>query len=289
MHSGVRVDMTLLRASTDTGVVFRRTDVGGGQGEIAATYDNVGDTHMCTRVRNPDGIEVSTIEHLMAAFAGVGVDNVIVELDGPEVPVMDGSAAPFVFLIECAGVEEQNVPRGAIQILKHVEVCDGERQVSLSPADDFSLNVEIDFGHPLIGHQKYFVALDDGVFKNDVSPARTFGFMRDVEALKALGLARGGSLDNAVVIDGDRIINDEGLRFGDEFVRHKALDSIGDMYLAGAPLLAHYRGVCAGHTLNQRLLRAVFADPDSWRFVNADDFVSAVPSSWPERKVAALA
>ncbi len=281
------VAMTLLPAPPDSGIVFRRTDVESDQCDIAATYDNVCDTRMCTRIRNASGVEVGTIEHLMAALAGVGIDNVIVQLDGAEVPVLDGSAAPFVFLIECAGVATQDVPRGAIEVLKPVSVTDGTRSASLSPGRESSLHLEIVFDHSLIGCQAYRVVLEKDVFKREVASARTFGFLCDVQDLKARGLARGGSLANAVVVDGNKVVNREGLRFADEFVRHKALDSIGDMYLAGAPLLGHYHGICTGHGLNQKLLSAMFADPTSWRPVHFDE-ADAEPE-WPQREVAALA
>ena len=279
--------MTLLSAAPDTGIVFRRTDVDADTGDIAATYENVCDTRMCTRIRNVHGVDAGTIEHVMAAFAGMGIDNAIVELDGAEVPVMDGSAAPFVFLIECAGTAAQEVPRGGIEVLKPIKVKDGTRFASLAPGRGFSLRVEIDFDRSLIGRQEYCTVLDRDVFKRELASARTFGFLGDVQDLQARGLALGGSLSNAVVVDGNKVVNYEGLRFDNEFVRHKALDSIGDMYLAGGSLVGHYHGVCAGHGLNQKLLKALFADPAAWRPVHMEE--SAAESEWPEPEVAALA
>ncbi len=269
LHGGKRVDMTLLPAEPDAGIIFRRADLGGA--EVRATYENVNDALMCTSLGNGDGVKVATVEHLMAALAGLEIDNLIVELDGAEVPIMDGSAAPFVFLVECAGVAEQHVPRRAIRILKTVEVADGERSASLSPADGFSIAFEIAFDHPLIGGQSCYCDLTDGAFKRDLSRARTFGFLADIDRLHENGLALGGSLENAVVLSDDAVLNEGGLRYADEFVRHKALDCIGDLYLAGAPLLGHVRGVCSGHKMNNSLLRTLFADEDAWCSVVLDD------------------
>ncbi len=265
LHSGARVGMTLRPAPIDSGIVFRRTDRGGA--EIAAQWWNAVEQPLCTRLDDGKGVSVATIEHLMAALAGLEIDNAIVELDGPEVPVMDGSAAPFVFLLECAGVVEQRErPRRAIKLLKPVTVSEGAKSASLTPAEAFSMSFAIDFASTAIKRQDITVALDPETFKTQLSRARTFGFLRELDEMRAAGLARGGSLENAVVIDGDDVLNREGLRFSDEFVRHKALDALGDLYLAGAPLIGHFRGVRSGHALNRRLLEAVFADPGAWCF-----------------------
>ena len=273
LHRGTRVDMTLLPAEPDTGIVFRRTDLGGA--EIRATHENVNGTLMCTSIGNGDGVKVATVEHLMAALSGLDIDNLIVELDGDEVPIMDGSAAPFVFLVECAGIAEQHVPRRAIRILKTIEVADDGRSVSLSPADGFSIAFEIDFDHPLIGGQSCYFDLSDGVFKRELSRARTFGFLAEIDRLHENGLALGGSLENAVVLSDDAVVNEGGLRYADEFVRHKALDCIGDLYLAGAPLIGHVHGVRSGHKMNHRLLEALFADDDAWCSVVLDDITGS--------------
>ena len=279
LHTGARVTMTLRPAEVDHGIVFRRTDVTGPAALVAATWRHVVDTRFCTAVANEAGVRVGTIEHLMAALAGCEIDNAVIDVNGPEVPVMDGSAAPFVFLIECTGVVEQAAPRMAIEILHRVAIADGERSVSLTPGSGFSLSFEIDFDNPLIRQQSMLIELDNGSFKSEISRARTFGFDAQIGALRKAGLARGGSLDNAVVISGNRVVNEEGLRYADEFVRHKVLDSIGDLYLGGAPIIGHFRGVRSGHTLNNQLLRRLFAQRLAWRFVEqSDDLAVAGPA-----------
>src|SRR5271156_4710936 len=280
LHSGVRVNMILNPAGAGTGIVFRRTDVRGAQQFIPARFDTVTDLTMCTTVGNGDGISVGTIEHLMAAFAGCGVDNVLVELDGPEVPAMDGSAAPFVFLIECADTVEQPAIRRYIQLLQQIEVRDGNRAAILSPADYFGVSFEIDFANAVVGEQSCHFALYNGTFKAELARARTFGFVSEFEQLQSRGLARGGSLENAVVISGEKVLNEEGLRYEDEFVRHKALDSIGDLFLAGAPILGHFHGIRSGHALNNRLLQALFAEQDAWQYTDH-------PAAWSERRAVA--
>ncbi len=261
LHSGERVAMTLLPAAPDTGIVFRRMDAGG---EIKAGWANTVESALCTVLSNEEGIRVSTVEHLMAALAGAGVDNAIVELDGSEVPVMDGSAAPFVFLIECAGVVAQQALRQAIKVLKPVWVEDGNATATLLPDVGFSMSFEIDFADLVIRRQDFRVVFDAGTFKAELSRARTFGFLDDVDRLRAAGFVRGGSLDNVVVVSGDRVLNRGGLRYGDEFVRHKLLDAYGDLYLAGGPIVGHFRGVRSGHALTRRLLAALFADDSAW-------------------------
>jgi UDP-3-O-[3-hydroxymyristoyl] N-acetylglucosamine deacetylase len=298
LHSGVKVTMSLKPAPADTGIVFFRTDIGrtdliaatavsdGAPGtdlvrntnnpnanipnsnrDIPARWDMVSDTVMSTTIRNDAGDKVATVEHLMAALAGCGVDNVRVELDGPEVPVMDGSSAPFVFLIECAGMAPQQARRRAIRVLRRVEIEDGDLQAALLPSNGFTISLEIDFDSPAISRQSGFFDLHNGGFKRDICRARTFGFENDVSRLKDLGLGQGGSLDNVVVVGrDDEIMNDGGLRYGDEFVRHKVLDCVGDFYLAGGPLLAHFAGRRTGHASNNRLLRKLFSDPANWEY-----------------------
>lgn len=270
LHSGAKVAMTLHPAEPDSGIVFRRADISGCGALIPANWRHVSDTRLCTTLRVDSGATVATVEHLMAALAGSGIDNLVIEIHGSEVPAMDGSAAPFVFLIECAGVVEQEAPRRAIRVLKTVSVSDGKCLASLSPAREFSVHCEIDFDSGAISHQEYLFYLVNGTFKTEISRARTFGFLHEVDHLRASGLVLGGSMDNAVVVSGDRILNDDGLRFEDEFVRHKVLDSIGDLYLAGAQLIGHFHGVHSGHSLNHLLLEEFFSDEDAWRLCDME-------------------
>jgi UDP-3-O-[3-hydroxymyristoyl] N-acetylglucosamine deacetylase len=265
LHSGARVSMTLRPAEPDRGIVFRRTDIAGGGVEIPARWDAVVDTRLNTTLGDGNGVTIGTVEHVMAALSGAGIDNAVIEINGPEVPIMDGSAAPFIFLIECAGVVEQDAPRRVIEILRPISVGNRERSAMLSPGNSFSVSFEIDFKGTLIEQQQYFGDFSNGAFRRDIARARTFGFEAEVAELQAAGLARGGSLDNAIVVSGDRILNDDGLRFEDEFVRHKVLDSIGDLYLAGGQIIGHFHGFRSGHGLNHELLHALFADEDAWR------------------------
>ena len=270
LHSGAPVALRLTPAAPDAGVRFRRLDVRGRNPEVPARWDAVSDTTLCTTVANEDGVKVATVEHLMAALAGAGVDNALIELDGPEVPVVDGSSAPFLALIERAGLIDQAAPRRIVRVQKRVEVADGAGAwCALEPAESFSVRFEIDFDSRAVGRREASFELGaDGAFKRELACARTFGFERDVQRLWDMGLARGGSLDNAVVIGADdRILNAGGLRFDDECIRHKALDSVGDLYLAGAPIVGRFVGVRSGHALNNRLLRALFADAAAWRLV----------------------
>ena len=264
LHSGAKVAMTLLPAESDTGIVFRRTDLAGAQARISATWQNVIETPLCTTLADQRGIRISTIEHLMSAFHGCGIDNALVELNGPEVPIMDGSAAPFVFLFECAGIAEQDMPRRIIRVLKPVIIRDSNRWASLVPSDTFSVRFTIDYDNPAVRHQEWSVEVNPTTYKREIARARTFGFLNEVDELRAKGFALGGSLDNAVVISGEEIINDGGFRFANECVRHKILDSIGDLYLAGAPLAGAFEGVRAGHALTLRLVHALFADQSAW-------------------------
>jgi UDP-3-O-[3-hydroxymyristoyl] N-acetylglucosamine deacetylase len=274
--------MTLLPAAPDTGIVFRRTDLAGAGTEIAADWRNVVDTRLCTTLGDSargKRVTIATVEHLLAAIAGCHLDNVAIELNGPEVPVMDGSSAPFVFLIDCAGtVAQAGAPKRAIQILKNVSVGDHRVAASLAPSSGFSVSFEIDFDAAAIARQEYFVSLENGAFRSEISRARTFGMADDVERLRAAGLALGGSLDNAVVVDGEHVVNPEGLRYDDEFVRHKVLDAVGDLALAGASILGHFHGFRSGHEVHNRLLRTLFADKSAWRFVSLESRADDEPS-----------
>jgi UDP-3-O-[3-hydroxymyristoyl] N-acetylglucosamine deacetylase len=279
LHSGAKVTMVLHPAEPDTGIRFRRIDIGGRGAIVPASWAAVGDTRMNTCLANGEGVTVGTVEHLMSALAGMQIDNCLIEINAPEVPVMDGSAAPFLFLIECAGVVEQSAPRKAIRVLKRLSVTDGDRQVTLTPSSGFSVNFEIDFASTAISRQEIFINLSRGSFKSEISRARTFGFEQEVAMLRSHGLARGGSLDNAVVIDstGTKVLNDDGLRYTDEFVRHKVLDAVGDLYLAGAPIVGHFHGVRSGHALNNRILRELFADTSAWAYTTVAPGSAAAP------------
>jgi len=279
LHSGVRVAMKLHPAAPNTGVVFKRIDLIGGGATIKAAWDRVADSRMCTVLADGNGISVATVEHLMSAFYGMEIDNVIVELNGPEVPAMDGSAEPFIFLIECAGVVEQDAPRRALRILKQHSYSSGNRMVALAPwHDGLRVDFHIDFHASAIGRQTCSFTVDPDTFRDELSRARTFGLLSDVTALREAGLARGGSLTNAIVVDGDRVLNNEGLRHDNEFVRHKALDAIGDLYLAGHPIIAHFSGRCSSHADTARLMRQVYADRSSWEMVDVWQDIPAV--SW---------
>jgi UDP-3-O-[3-hydroxymyristoyl] N-acetylglucosamine deacetylase len=288
LHTGARVAMTILPAEADSGISFKRVDIPGRQAVIEANWRNVVDSLLCSTIANADGVTIATVEHLMAAFSGLGIDNAMVEINGPEVPIMDGSAAPFAFLIECAGVREQNAVRSAIRIRKPVEVREGNRFASLVPADTFAISFDIEFPSPAVASQSHAIKLMNGAFKKEVARARTFGFEHEIAALRAAGLLVGGSLDNAVVVSGAKVLNDSGLRYGDEFVRHKILDSIGDLYLAGRPIIGHFHGSRSGHAMNHRLLMALFSDASAYdivpmteavpyRGIPFDEFAAAPP------------
>lgn len=282
LHSGCPVEMRLLPAPAGQGITFRRIDLPesarvAGSDEIAARFDSITDTRLGMTLSNKHGVHVATVEHLMAALMGCGIDNVEIELTGPEVPAMDGSAAPFVFLIECAGLKQFNVRRRALRVLQPVVVEDGDKRAEFMPAPRFTVDIEIDFAASAVRRQRFIVDVTEAEFRTHVSRARTFGFLSEVESLRANGLALGGSLENAVVVDGDVVLNSDGLRFSDEFVRHKALDAIGDLALAGAPILGRFRGVRSGHTLNAALLRALFASNDAFEFVTLSDPDRIVP------------
>src|SRR5436190_9862151 len=260
LHTGQKVRLTLRPAQPDTGVVFRRLDLPSAP-EIPARGDLVGETRLCSCLVSGD-TKIYTIEHLMSALAGLGVDNVYVDLDGPEVPIMDGSAAPFVLLVQQAGVEEQGAPKRFLRVKKRIEARDGDKWAVLEPYEGFKLSFSIVYDHPVIEKSNTSLTVDfaSTSYLKEVARARTYGFMQDVEDLRDVGLALGGGLENAVVLDEHRVLNAEGLRYADEFIRHKILDAIGDLYLLGRPLLAAFSAHKSGHALNNQLLRALLAD-----------------------------
>jgi len=265
LHTGQRINMTLRPAEAGTGIVFHRK-IGERTVTIEATSANVVNTQMATVIGKGD-VRVSTVEHLLSALAAYGVDNLHIDIDGPEVPIMDGSAAPFASIIEEAGQRRHHESRKFLAIRKPVSVIDGEKRVSIIPSRFFRITFDIAFQHPCIALQQRSVKVSSSVFRRDLAPARTFGFLRDVENLKAAGLARGGSLENAIVVDDERILNPEGLRFQDEFVRHKILDAIGDLSLIGYPILGHVRAFKAGHDINHQLVEKLLDTPESWQLL----------------------
>jgi UDP-3-O-[3-hydroxymyristoyl] N-acetylglucosamine deacetylase len=265
VHTGAYTRVSVRPAAVNSGIVFVRTDVGDRDNVVPVGGEAVCKTQLGTVIGNDAGVTISTIEHLMAAFAMLGVDNAVVEVDGPEMPIMDGSSAPFVRTLDRAGLRPQEAARSYIEILDTVEVVDGDKRAALKPADGFEVAFEIAFDSAAIGRQAVDLIMDEQAFRDELADCRTFGFLRDVEALRAMGLARGGSMDNCVVIDGDRVLNPEGLRRPDEFVRHKALDAIGDLYVLGGPIVGRFEGVLAGHSLNNALVRALMARPEAWR------------------------
>lgn len=265
VHTGEQARVTLLPAPADSGVVFIRTDVRDRDNRIAVSGEAVCRTQLGTVITNAAGVTVSTIEHLMAALVMTGVDNALVEIDGPEMPIMDGSSIDFIRGLDRAGLQPQGAPRRFIEIVDVVEVIEGDKRATLRPSDGFEVAFEIAFASAAIGRQAVDLKMDAGAFRRELADCRTFGFLHEVEALRAMGLARGGSMDNAVVIDGDEIMNPEGLRRPDEFVRHKALDAIGDLYVLGAPVIGRFEGVLAGHALNNAVVRALLATPHAWR------------------------
>jgi UDP-3-O-[3-hydroxymyristoyl] N-acetylglucosamine deacetylase len=261
LHTGQKVRMTLRPAPADSGIVFRRVDLATPV-SIPARAEMVGETRLSSCLTR-DGAKVYTVEHLMSALGGLGVDNAFVDLDAPEVPIMDGSASPFVLLVQQAGIEEQNAPKRFLRVMRRIEVRDGDKWARLDPYEGYRLAFSIEFSHPVIERSTQAVTVDfaETSYLKEIARARTFGFMHDMEDLRDSGLALGGGLDNAVVLDEYRVLNAEGLRFADEFIRHKLLDAIGDLYLLGKPLLAAFTAHKSGHALNNRLLRAALADP----------------------------
>ena len=271
LHTGDKIHLTLLPAPVDSGIVFRRVDLNPPV-EIKATAKNVGETTLSTCLIQ-DGVRVSTVEHLMSAMAGLGIDNAIVELDAPEIPIMDGSAGPFVFLIQSAGVQEQDAPKKFVRIKKEVTLQDGDKFATFLPFDGFKVSFSIEFDHPVFKDRRPQTELEfsSATFVKDISRARTFGFMHEIEYLRSKGLARGGSMDNAIVVDQYRILNEDGLRFEDEFVKHKVLDAIGDLYMLGNSLICEYRAHKSGHSLNNRALRLLLEQPDAWEIVTFEE------------------
>jgi UDP-3-O-[3-hydroxymyristoyl] N-acetylglucosamine deacetylase len=298
LHTGRRVNLMLRPAPAGHGIVFRRTDIGA---EIPALFDRVVDTRLCTQIGDParPEIRVGTIEHVMAAFAGLGIDNAIVEVDGPEIPILDGSAAPLVFLIDCAGVVEQSVPRPVIEIIHPVRVEQGDSFVELRPLGGghavsssvpiLDLAVSIDFSASAIGRQALSMRLTAASFRRELAYARTFALAEDVDRMRAAGLALGGSLGNAVVVDGARVLNVGGLRAPTEFVRHKLLDAMGDLALTGAAIKGRFVGHRSGHALNNRLLRALFADRTAFRSLHAETAELATAQTWTRARLPAAA
>ncbi len=287
IHTGEKVFMTLRPAPVNTGIIFRRTDLDPVM-EVPAFATHVGDTSMNTSLEQ-NGVRVSTVEHLMSAFAGLGIDNAYVDLSNAEVPIMDGSAGPFVFLIQSAGIEEQSAAKRFIRILKPVEVRLDDKWARFDPFDGFRVSFKIDFNHPVFRSHQSFASVDFSTtsYLKEIARARTFGFMRDIEMLRERNLVLGGSMDNAVVLDDYRVLNEDGLRYEDEFVKHKVLDAIGDLYLLGHGLIGAFSGYKSGHELNNILLRELLEQPSAWEEVTFDDS-EAIPVSYAHPAQAAV-
>lgn len=267
VHSGAMTTLTLKPAAENSGIVFVRTDITDKNNVIPARWDMVTETQLCTVLTNEDDVQISTVEHILSALWGCGVDNAIVEVSGYEIPIMDGSAIEFISMIEKAGIQEQSAPRKFLMVKSAVSVDIDGKTASLRPAATQSFHFEIEFDSKAIGHQRHDFFFTELSYKETISKARTFGFLHEVEALRSMGLARGGSLDNAIVIDGDTVLNAGGLRYDNEFVRHKILDALGDLLLSGGQIIGHYDGIKAGHHMNNQILRKLFATQDAWEFV----------------------
>ncbi len=278
LHSGGLVNMTINPAPAGSGIIFKRLDIPADKSLIPARFDAVCETNLGTKIRNEHGVTVATIEHLMAAIWGVGIDNALIELDSSEVPIMDGSSEPFVFMLECAGITNLTAPRRTLRIIKPVEIREGNSFIRISPNKEgdtgLLLNIEIDFNHTIIGKQIATYDFRDVTFKQTISRARTFGFEHEVSALRSIGLALGGSLDNAIVVGKEKILNQEGLRYDNEFVRHKALDCVGDLFLAGMRIDGVVDCLRPGHAINNNLLRALFADDTAYLIENDGEIAS---------------
>src|SRR3569833_1237928 len=281
LHTGKKVLMTLRPGPPDSGIIFRRTDLPE-MIDIRAHAENVGDTMLGTTLGKGEA-RVSTVEHLLSAFAGLGIDNAVVELSAPEVPIMDGSAGPFVFLMQSAGIEEQRAPKRFVRVKQPIRVEDGDKWAEVRPFDGFKVNFEIEFNHPVFKRRAQKASMDFSTasFLKEVSRARTFGFMRDLETMRSRNLARGGILDNAIVLDDFRVLNEDGLRYEDEFVKHKILDAIGDLYLLGHSLIGEFSGHKSGHALNNKLLRTLLADESTFEEVSFETYAEA-PISYIE-------
>jgi UDP-3-O-[3-hydroxymyristoyl] N-acetylglucosamine deacetylase len=278
LHTGKKVYLTLRPAPVDSGVIFRRVDLDPPV-EIKASPDNVGDTRLSTTLVAANDVRISTVEHLLSAIAGLGIDNTYVDVSAPEVPIMDGSAGPFVFLVQSAGIVEQNAPKKFIRIKKSVEIKEDDKWARLDPYDGFKVGFTIDFDHPVFKAHPQTAEVDFSTtsFVKEVSRSRTFGFMRDFETLRSRNLALGGSLDNSIAVDEYRILNEDGLRYEDEFVKHKILDAIGDLYLLGHSLIGAFSGYKSGHALNNKLLRKLVAETEAWEEATYEDNEEAVP------------
>ena len=287
LHTGARVELVLRPASPDTGIVFRRVDLVPPV-TIPASALYVGDTRLSSTLKH-DGASISTVEHILSALAGLGVDNLHIDIAGPEIPIMDGSAGPFVFLLQSAGVIEQDAPKRYLRVLSTVEVRDGDKWARFDPFNGFKLDFTIDFPHPVFGSENRHVVIDfaEHSYVKEVARARTFGFMQDVEALRAAGLVLGGSLQNAVVLDDYRVLNTEGLRYDNEFVKHKVLDAIGDLYLLGHPLIGQYTAFKSGHALNNTLARALLAEHDAFELATFKE-AGDVPSMFQDWQLAPI-
>ncbi|TVQ82556.1 MAG: UDP-3-O-acyl-N-acetylglucosamine deacetylase [Micavibrio sp.] len=267
VHSGIPTTLTVKPAPENSGFVFVRTDVTDKDNRIPATWDNVCDTQLCTVLANEDGVKISTVEHVLSALWGCGIDNAVIEVSGGEIPIMDGSAADFVTLLRRAGIATQDAPRKFLAVKAPVTVVKDDKKVTLRPAATQSFYFEIDFDSKAIGRQQHEFHFSESGYEKEIGDARTFGFLHEVEALRRMGLARGGSLDNAVVIDGDTVLNSGGLRHKNEFVRHKILDALGDLLLCGGQIIGRYEGIRAGHHMNNEILRKLFATKDAWEFI----------------------
>jgi UDP-3-O-[3-hydroxymyristoyl] N-acetylglucosamine deacetylase len=267
IHSGKLTSLSLYPAPADSGITFIRTDIKDHNNKVAACYKSVSKTKLGTTIQNKEKVEIVTIEHLMAALWGCNIDNIVIELDGPEIPIMDGSSEQFLFMLECAGVQIQDKSRKCIELLKEISVKDGDSITNLYPSDHLSIEAEISFNNGLVAAQKYKFSSKDLSFKHEIARARTFGFEKDAKILKQQGFARGASLDNVIVISGDKILNKDGLRYKNEFVRHKLLDMLGDFYLIGVPIRAHIETFKPGHTINNKVLHTIFSDKTAWRMV----------------------
>lgn len=272
LHTGKKVTLTMRPAPANTGVIYRRTDLNPPV-DFPADAKSVRDTMLCTCLVNEDDVRISTVEHLNAALAGLGIDNIVIEVDAPEIPIMDGSAAPFVFLLLDAGIEELRTAKKFIRIKETVRVEDGDKWAEMRPYNGFKLDFTIDFNHPAIdaSTQRHKLDFSAESFMSQISRARTFGFMRDIEYLQSKGLCLGGSFDCAIVVDDYRVLNDDGLRFEDEFVRHKMLDAIGDLFMCGYNIIGEFTAFKSGHALNNKLLQAVLAKESAWEFVTFED------------------
>ena len=280
LHTGEKVQIALKPAAQNTGIIFRRIDLDPVQ-QIKALAENVIDTTLGTSIGN-NNASIMTVEHLLAAFAGLGIDNVLVDLHGPEVPIMDGSSAPFVFLIESAGIEEQNAVKKLLRIKKMIRVEEGDKFAEFKPYNGYRISFEINFDHPMIKKKTTNLSLDFSTltFLKEISRARTFGFLKEVETLRSHNLALGGSLDNAVVLDDYRILNQDGLRYQEEFVRHKILDVVGDLYLMGHIMVGEFNGYASGHELNNKLILKLFSDQTAWEEIEATDTRNIPISYW---------